>query len=144
MGLVRGAYRDVQKGSGLEPDGYAVEFVVDRSFDDEQQLVAVGVEVAWVGRAWLEPHVAEGHFGAGREPAIGQPFDGSPVGTLGYALAEVDDAGFGGRRVWIASLLNSPRLMVSVGARYPAEAQGPGDDWRGGVRRLGGRLGAST
>ena len=127
MGLVRGAHRDVKKGSGLEANGYAVEFVIDGAFDDIQEFVAVGVEVAWVGRAWLEPYVAEGHFGAGREPAIGQPFDGSPVGTLGYALAEVDDAGFGGRRVWIGHW-NSPRLMVSVGERYPAEAQGPGDD----------------
>ena len=126
MGLVGGADGDVQEVTGLETDCYSVQFVVDGAFENEEELVTVGVEVARVGCTGLESDVTECHFRSGGESAVGQPLDGSPVGALGYALAEVDDARFDRRGVCCGHW-DSPGLTVSVNARYPAGAWRRGD-----------------
>jgi len=64
VGLVGGANGDVQEVTGLETDGYSVQFMVDCAFENEEELVTVGVEVARVGCTGLESDVAEGQFSA--------------------------------------------------------------------------------
>lgn len=64
VGLVRRADRDVQEVTSLKSDCHAVKFVVDCAFKNEEELVAVGVQVARVGGARFEADVAEGQFGA--------------------------------------------------------------------------------
>jgi len=120
VGLVGGADGDVEEVTGFEADCYTIQFVVDGTFENEEQLVTVGVQVARIGRAGFETDVAECQFGARGEAAVGKPLDGSPVGTLGDALAKVDDARFGGRGGGICHGKSLGR-MVRAGARYPAE-----------------------
>ena len=119
MGLVWRTDGDMQQVTGLKPDRGAIKFVIDGSFDHEEQFVAVGMEMARVGSTRLEADVAERHFRSGREAAVGQPLDGSPVGTLGYALAEVDDARFDRCSFGVAHLI-SPEGVLSAEPQYPA------------------------
>lgn len=97
MGLVGGADGDVEEVTGFEADCYTIQFVVDGAFENEEELVTVGVQVAGIGCTGLEADVAECQFRSGGETAIGKPLNGSPVGALGDALAKVNDARFGGR-----------------------------------------------